>query len=158
MVAHQCELLNVFASTSSRKQLCTLKAAVGFLASVSSKICPQAIYLHTGDRHVFGSVLDPSGSVCIRIDLALLDPDSDPYWEWGSGSVLGMRIRIRIGNEDPDREPGARIWPKLANRPDFQHFKMVFVFVFVFWRQSLTRIWIWIRIGVAPWIWIRIEV
>jgi hypothetical protein len=36
----------------------------------------------------------------------------------GSGSL------IRIGNADPDPDPGAM---KLANKPDFQPFKMAFV-------------------------------
>jgi len=27
-----------------------------------------------------------SGSMWIRIEMALLDPDPDPYWEYGSGS------------------------------------------------------------------------
>jgi hypothetical protein len=115
---------------------------------------------------VFWIHLDPH--VCIYIAFSLLDPDLDPYWECGSGSMLGMRIRIR------NQEQG--YWPKLANQPDFQHLKMVFVPRYMFygilpkqsifymsksislWWQSLTRIWIRIRIDVASWIWIRIEV
>ncbi len=68
----------------------------------------------------------------------------------GSGSGLGMRIRIQ--------EQGN--WPKLTNKPDFQPFKMAFMFYviyikYIFQVKSLTRIRI--RIGLTPCIRLRIE-
>jgi hypothetical protein len=86
---------------SSRKQLCTLKAAVGFLASGALKfVCKlydREMTLHTTlgswDRHVFGSVWIP------------LDPH---VFTWI------LQIRIHIGNADPDSEPGARKLTKIS--------------------------------------------
>ncbi len=73
----------------------------------------------------------------------------DPYL-----LILLSRIRISIGNADPD--PGAENWPKFTN----ERMNLINSLSkrLLCLGQSLTRIRNKIRIGLAPWIRIRIEV
>jgi hypothetical protein len=68
----------------------------------SNHIVSDDVFLHY-------SLCFGSGFAWIRIDLALLGPNPDPYWEFGSGSR----------SKEFDQ--------KLAIKPYFQPFKMAFV-------------------------------
>ncbi len=98
--------------------------------------------LHTGDRHVFGSVLDPSGS-----ELILLS--------W-------IRIRIQIGNADPDSEPRARKLTKISNSTWFPAFQNGFC-IYVLWHNTYTKYIFHVKIYLfvmakSDRIWIRIHI
>jgi hypothetical protein len=103
----------------------------------------------------------------------------DPHWSaliW----LSCIRIRIHIGNVNPDSNPGSRKLAKLANKHYFQPFlKLSYLWTYVLWfitylkcsfrvKKSAfhdCKVWpgsgsrsTWIRIGLAPWIHIRIRI